>query len=730
MKKLLLSRKGFIIVGSFLLLLFLLIPAVFYRVLPLFCRTPISFAEIRKTYRTSDVLLFDRNGRVIHELRVNPTIRRLAWTPLDQISPPLLQSVITSEDRRFYAHHGVDWPAFAFAGMQHFVSLSTRGASTISMQLAALIDKRLLRGKSKRSIRQKWDQIILAVALERTWTKDRILEAYLNLVSFRGELQGIATASMGMFDKLPNGLDETESLILASLIRSPNASLGDVVRRACILRDSLRYASSDEAIRKTAMDIFSTPYHIRPRMTMAPNVARQVLKTQNNVTSTLDGNIQQYVSDSLKRQIKGLKQQNVHDGAVLVLDNQSGEILAYVGNSGDLSKAEHLDGVQALRQAGSTLKPFLYELALERKLLTAASLLLDSPLNVPTATGIYAPHNYDGNYQGLASVRTCLAASLNIPAVRALLLVGVEAFAARLEELGFAHLSLGEFYGASLALGSADVSLYELTNAYRTLANKGVQSKPLLLSASPPTQDKPAEEQVVDENAAFIISDILSDRGSRSVTFGLENPLSTRFWTAVKTGTSKDMRDNWCIGYSEKYTVGVWVGNFDGEPMWNVSGITGAAPVWLETMNYLHRNVPSLPPDPPDKVIITAITYSDQAEPKRNEWFILGTETSLLVQDHVAVGSGKITYPADGTIFARDPDIPEELQMIFFSAKPENLKWQWVLNDKVIARQNSQVRWKPQTGAYALSIMDSSNRILDSVTFEVRGNKTIGDDDR
>ncbi|MFA5906131.1 MAG: penicillin-binding protein 1C [Desulfobacula sp.] len=724
MKKILLSWKAFVCLGITMASILLLTPAVFYRVVPLFYRTPVSFEETRKTYRASDALLFDRNGRIINELRVNPDIRRLAWTPLDQVSPSLVKSVIGSEDRRFYSHHGVDWQALIFAGIRHLMFSSTRGASTITMQLATLTDKKRQRGKSKKSVGMKWDQILRAVAFEHTWTKDRILEAYLNLVSFRGELQGIATASMGMFDKRPGGLYETESLILASLIRSPNASLDDVVLRACRLKGSLAYASSDEAIRKTTMGIFSNPYRIRPQMALAPNVARQLLKTQSNVTSTLDGNLQQYVSDSLKSRIAGLKQQNVHDGAVLVLDNQTGEVLAYVGNSGGLSKAGHPDGVQALRQAGSTLKPFLYELAVEQKLLTAASLLMDSPLNISTLTGIYAPHNYDGNYKGLVSVRTCLSASLNIPAVRAIELVGVEAFAARLRELGFVRVAFGEFYGASLALGTADVSLYELTNAYRTLANKGVWTAPSLLPASVPPRDIPLEKQVMDGNAVFIISDILSDRGARSLTFGLENPLSTRFWTAVKTGTSNDMRDNWCIGYSEKYTVGVWVGNFDGEPMRNVSGVTGAAPVWLDAMNYLHQDIPSSPPDPPDGVMKIEITFSDESEPNRNEWFVSGTETGRIVRDGMTGGKGKITYPSQGTLFALDPDIPEDLQMIFFSADPKNLQWKWVLNNKLIARQSSPVRWKPETGTHTLCLMDASNCILDSVSFEVRGNNS------
>lgn len=721
MKKLFLSGKTLIVTGFLLVLMVLVMPAGVYRMSPFFCRSQVSFEDLRKTYKASDALLFDRNGRVIHELRVNPAIRRLGWAPLEQISPSLVKSVLGSEDRRFYSHHGVDWQAAAHAAIRYLMVSSARGASTITMQVAALTDKKLARGKNQRTVKQKWDQVLQAVVLERAWSKDRILEAYLNLVSFKGELQGISTASMGLFDKLPSGLDDTESLILASLIRSPNASFDAVVDRACRLRDSLEYTSTDQVIRETGMKIFSTPYHIRPQMAMAPNVARQLLKTQNSIVSTLEGNLQQYVSESLKRQIAGLNHQNVHDGAVLVLDNQTGETLAYVGNSGDLSKAGHLDGVRALRQAGSTLKPFLYELAIERKLLTAASVLMDSPIHVSTTTGIYAPHNYDKIYNGSVSVRTCLSASLNIPAVRTILLAGVESFASRLQELGFSHLSFGEFYGSSLALGTADVSLFELTNAYRTLANKGVWSKPSLLPSLPPTREKPEGKYVMAENAVFIISDILSDRGSRSLTFGLENSLSTRFWTAVKTGTSKDMRDNWCIGYSEKYTVGVWVGNFSGEPMWNVSGMTGAAPVWLETMNYLHRNVPSLPPDPPAGVVKTEIAYSDGSEPKRLEWFISGTETSMMVRDENSINNAKITYPSDGTLFALDPDIPEEREMVFFSATPGDSQWKWVLNNKLIAQQNSPVRWKPEPGTYTLSLMDSSGSAKDSVTFEVRG---------
>ena len=299
------------------------------------------------------------------------------------------------------------------------------------------------------------------------------------------------------------------------------------------------------------------------------------------------------MSETLQQHILSVQGQNVHDGAALVADNKSGEILAYVGNVGALASARFVDGTQARRQAGSTLKPFLYGLAFDKRILTPASLLDDAPLDVPAMNGIYRPENYDKQFHGLVPARTALASSLNIPAVKVLNLVGVECFVQKLGDLGFEKLQAADFYGSSLALGAADVTLWELVNAYRSLANGGVWS-PLCLTF----EENPnlTSRQVLSAGSAFLVSDILSDRESRSETFHLESPLSTRYWTAVKTGTSKDMRDNWCVGFSDHYTVGVWAGNFSGDPMWNVSGITGAAPAWIEIMNWLHRGLAEPPP--------------------------------------------------------------------------------------------------------------------------------------
>lgn len=673
-----------------------------------------SFNEVKNSYRASDAVLLDRHGKVIHELRQDMTGRRLEWTGIGRISPALLNAVVQSEDKRFYLHSGVDWLAIGSAAARGVVSRSQRGASTITMQLASMLVKDLRPKKLRRTFLQKWDQIAASRDLEKVWSKDEILEAYLNLITFRGELQGVSAAARGLFGKDPHGLDEAESFILAALIRAPNAPVADITRRAVLLAGAAR----SEATRALAERALAGVYKVRQRISLAPHIAHAVLKKGViSSGSTLDADLQQFAVESLRHQLDTVRSQNVTDGAVLVADNRTGDILAYVGNTGSDSPSPFVDGVEARRQAGSTLKPFLYGLAFERKILTPASILNDSPLDIPTERGIYKPENYEHDFKGTVSARTALASSLNIPAVRVINLAGTEDFIQKLNELGFAHLEADDFYGPSAALGSIDVNLRELVTAYRTLANGGIWSP---LQFLPGQQKK--KRRVFSREAAFLISDILSDRQARSLTFGLENALATRFWSAVKTGTSKDMRDNWCIGYSERYTVGVWVGNFSGRPMWNISGVTGAAPVWLEIMNRLHGNSPEMPPRRPDSVIAQRIEFADDIEPPRSELFEKGTEPFAAVLRASQVKPG-IVYPADGTIIALDPDIPDEYQRVFFEAGGSGLPFRWVLNGEYLGSVQSDTFWRPREGRYLLALADEKNTVVDSVRFEVRGGK-------
>ena len=680
-----------------------------------------TYDEVRQSYVKSDSLLLDRYGEVLYELRTDKVRRRLDWTSLKNISPALRVAVVKAEDRRFYEHSGVDYKSMGAAVIQGLTSESLRGASTISMQLASLLNRELQPKKERKSIWQKGRQVIEAWEIEKSWSKEEILETYLNLVTFRGELQGVSAASRGLFGKDPHGLDQSESLILASLIRSPNAVSSELVKRASHLNKAMDWQIGEEEIHSKVRQLFLGPNVPLPRVGLAPHIARQLLNGKphgSTVISTLDSQIQRLVLDRLVHHLLPLRMQNVKDGAVLVVENQTGKVLAYVSYSGDPLSGRFVDGVQAKRQAGSTLKPFLYGLAFDQQILTPASLLDDSPLDIAVLSGIYQPRNYDSQFKGFVTSRIALASSLNVPAVKTLTLVGIEPFLNKLRQLGIKGLNeSGDFYGPSLALGSADVSLWELTHAYRTLANGGTWSE---LHLIPEENRSPKKKQVFSKETSFLVSDILSDREARSITFGLENPLSTRFWTAVKTGTSKDLRDNWCIGYSRKYTVGVWTGNFSGEPMWNVSGVSGAAPIWIEVMNFLHQNDPSIKRETSSNLIRREIEFPQDIVPSREEWFIRGTEPNSKEQ-RIGPFHPRIVYPPSGTVIALDPDIPSELQRIFFISQTSENKFRWVLNGSPMEAVGKTIPWNPKAGKFFLAIADGEKKILDYVYFEVRG---------
>jgi penicillin-binding protein 1C len=315
-------------------------------------------------------------------------------------------------------------------------------------------------------------------------------------------------------------------------------------------------------------------------------------------------------------------------------------------------------------------------------------------------------------------VRDALASSLNIPAVRVIDMLGVPAFIAKLRSLGFDNLADTENYGHSLALGAADISPWELAGAYVSLAYGGVyRPLKLFLDETPSLQ-----KSWLNPGAAFVISRVLADRSARSLTFGLENPLATPFWTAVKTGTSKDMRDNWCAGYSARYTVVVWVGNADGSPMWNVTGISGAAPVWRDVMNALHTDEPSVEPAAPEGVV--RAQYLDAKGTLREDWFLEGTAPDQQKLADRRWGL-KIQHPLDGTLIAFDPDIPETQQALFFEASSRLPPGAYWILDGVKQSQDHVRLSALANGPHRLEILNREGRRLDAVSFEVRGGSGI-----
>jgi penicillin-binding protein 1C len=485
------------------------------------------------------------------------------------------------------------------------------------------------------------------------------------------------------------------------------------------------------------------PPSIAPPEALAPHAARLLFARAGNgagqppLRASIDRDLQRFALEALRAQLEALAGRRVRDGALLVVDNRTGEVLAHVGNTGAGSSARFVDGVSAPRQAGSTLKPFLYQMAIEQRLLTAASLVDDSPVDLVAPNGLYVPKNYDRLFTGWVSLRTALAGSLNVPAVRTLMLVGPEPFADRLRALGFADVKEGgDYYGYALALGSAEVRLSQLVNAYRTLANGGVASP---LAWVPGGAEPGAARRVLDPAAAFVVTDMLADRTAGARTFGFASALSTRGWSAVKTGTSKDMRDNWSVGFSDRYTVGVWVGNFDGSPMHDVSGISGAAPVWQELMDYLHRNAPSVAPGAPAGVVRQVAQAVPQPRPGplpvsvsvsaaaadappagQPEWFMAGTELTQ-VERVRRTDAPRIVYPGAGIVVAIDPDIPPSQQRLLFSAGPGARGLHWRLGTQRLGPADRPHPWQPLPGRHRLQLVDSEARIVDEVRFEVRG---------
>lgn len=703
------------------------------------------FEAVRRAHQPSDSVLLSREGEVLQRLRTDTTVRRGEWVALPDVSAALRMALVLSEDRRFYEHSGVDWMAVSAAAWGNLWNQRTRGASTLTMQLAGLLDGEGLGAPGTRNVAQKLGQAVAAQVLERRWRKDQILEAYLNLVSFRGEIVGMDAMARSLFGKAPHGLDAYEAAVAAALVRAPNAPVARVAERACEVLQRMQQAGvvvGPGAVSCSSVELFTHSSLQQRRWPASEGVAphffrqwraRAAVGGALPARSSLQAGLQRLAVQALQQQLRELQGRNVEDGAIVVLDNRTGEVLAWVGSSGQLSQAAEVDGVTALRQPGSTLKPFLYGQALAERRLTAASLVEDSAAQIRTDSGLYIPQNYDRAFKGWVSVRTALASSLNVPAVRTLVMVSPDAFFTQLRALGLPLGHSGGYYGYSLALGSAEVPLLALANAYRALANGG-RYQPVRWGAAA----VPAPVQAMDAGAAFIVGDMLADRNARAMTFGWDSVLDTRFWSAVKTGTSKDMRDNWAVGWSQRYTVAVWVGNASGAAMHDVSGTSGAAPIWAQLMAYLHQQQPGTAPQAPAGVQSQAVRYGPgpqgtALESPRSDWFLPGTAQALFAIDTQAAGAGgamaggqnasnldaaRILAPVGGSILALDPDIPPQRQRLQLRASADGVRW--VMDGQRLG-QGRQLAWMPWPGRHVLQLQDGQGRVLDEVRLEVRG---------
>ncbi len=581
--------------------------------------------------------LLDRNGALLYEVR-GAAEGSQTFLPLQEIPADALQALLTTEDRDFYNHPGISLRGIARAMLHNVQALSiVEGGSTVTQQLV-----RVRLQPRSRGVAYKLFEAYAAMRLERLMSKEKILESYLNSAYFGHQAYGIAAAARTYFGKEPRELSLAENALLIGLLKSPSGydpfrSMGKAVaRRNLVLKSMREHRDIDAEEERTAV---AAPVILHPDKTAirAPHFVQWLLQGRGEpepgsaVRTTLDVSLQTEAERIVTHQLERLKDRNVTSAAVVVLDAHNGDILTMVGSSDyfDANNDGAVNVAVSPRQPGSALKPFTYALALAQGE-TAATTVADVETQFLTGDGNpYVPRNYDFGYHGLVSYREALANSYNIAAVKVLERVGVSTLLLFLRACGITTLTQQpDHYGLALTLGDGEVTLLELTQAYGMFARGG-----RTLSARPMLDDPvDAGREVLDPSVAWLISDILSDDDARLPEFGRDGPLNFDRPVAAKTGTTRNSRDNWTIGYTPGRIVGVWVGNADNTPMKDTSGVTGAGPIFHDVMEAVLRDTPIEPFVPPTNIVEADICRPSGKVPTpacaqiRREYFIRGTQ--------------------------------------------------------------------------------------------------------
>jgi penicillin-binding protein 1C len=604
-------------------------------------------------FETTHIL--DRNGEVLYEIN-DPNAGRRTYVPLNEISPLLVAATLSTEDKDFYSHGGFDPLAILRAFWQNLTSGETvSGASTITQQLArALLFTPEERGQ--RTYIRKVREALLSAEIERRYSKDEILELYLNEIYYGNLAYGVEAAAETYFGETSNQVSLAEAAFLAGLPQAPSVydiySNRDItmVRYQDVIMGMLTLSSERNCIyvsnAPTPVCVDGTTaaaalQEIQNRTFAPPSITMRyphwvqyirtlleglfdpqtIYRSGFTVYTTLDPGLQDAAQLSVGAQVTALANQHVTDGALVAIKPSTGEILAMVGSPdfyNDVNAGQINMAVSPTRQPGSSIKPFTYLAAFEKGW-TPSTLIWDVPSEFPPSglpndpNPAYIPNNYDHKFHGPLTVRVALANSYNIPAVKALQFVGVyddpntplkEGLIGMAERVGITSLTRAD-YGLALTLGGGEVSLLELTGGYAVIANGGLKVTPVAISKIVDFQgnvvyqhQSQTGEQVISQEHAFLMSSILSDNSARTPVFGPNSILNLPFQVAVKTGTSNDSRDNWTLGYTPDLAVGVWVGNADYTPMENTSGVTGAGPIWSEFMTFAINRLTAGNPTP------------------------------------------------------------------------------------------------------------------------------------
>lgn len=642
---------------------------------------------------------------------------------LHQVPPFMQEAFLQSEDRRFFTHGGVDWRARASALWQNIrYGETVRGASTITEQVVRMVHAR------PRHIWSKYIEGFEAAALERRYSKADILEFYLNQLPYASHRRGVAQAAHYYFGRDLGTLTEREMLALVVLARAPSAY--DLYRHPDRTAKAIDRLAEKMALVERYRRILDQPIRPAPpeSLTEARHFARYVRALPglngNRVVTTLDSGVQRMVQEIIDQRVQSLSGRKVRNGAALVLDHTTGEVLAWVvaGAGQDEVDGHDIDAVTVPRQPGSSLKPFLYARALDKGW-NAATFLDDSPLSEAVGTGLHRFRNYSRGYYGPVSLREALGNSLNIPALLTIRHVGVADYMTVLQQLGFYSLDRGsDIYDEGLALGNGEVTLLELAQAYAVLARGGVK-EPLRLvmnDAAPHRQTR-----VFSDEAASLIGNILSDPWARRLEFGGGGALNLPVQTAVKTGTSTDYRDAWVAGYNDRYVVAIWMGNLDRGATDGVTGSIGPSMALRGIFAKLNegRETRRLYLSPRLVREDVCIRPGDGCA-RRGEWLRPGDVTTNPAS---APRPLEMIRPTEGLQLAYDPRVPAAHQNFRFEigGLGAGAEVSWFLNDEFLGRSSGHsFLWPVRRGHHKLRAhverADGSAEDMAAVNFVVK----------
>ena len=688
--------------------------------------------------------VLDVHGREIAEL-ASQRARVQIPIKLNEMGDWLPRVTVALEDRRFYDHCGVDWIATCAACLRNLkAGRIIAGGSTITQQLVKIACNR-----QRRNWTAKLYETIVAWKLEHIWTKERILAEYLNRSSFGNRRLGPEAASRAYFGKPARELTLAESIYIAGLSQAPTrfnpwrhpdraerkyARSLDLLTKAGFLTGTQRTLLSGTA---------PIPGHFVPP-DFAPNYVDAIKQRQPEIEGalrgTLDLDLQRMAELKLRAHITSLNRYDIADAAVVILDNPSGAVRAMVGSSNYLNN--QVNGSMRSRSCGSTLKPFLYLTAIDRRLLTAATLLADTPDAIRDKYSDYDPQNFNHRYLGPIRVREALACSLNVPAIIALSRVGARSAFYELQKWGFDFPRGLDDYGAGFILGNAEVRLTDLAAAYAGLARGGLSTRPKLLASEffPITR-------VASAAATEIVTDILCDNEARSESFGVNSPLAFDERIAVKTGTSSGFRDAWTVGFDKEHTVAVWIGNSDGRPMRDTLAVQCAAPLWAAIMQELLRGDHPVP-EPGEALVKGKVCMATGLLPSRfspgtiTEYFLPGTEPDqdssgwfsdegklLLPAEYASWCSSRenvsgamvlpvprIINPRAGATYQIDPVLPPKQQMIELLATiGGDVRW-YVGGVPIPPQTDGRFFWQLTPGEWSLKATGSNGTIEQKFT--------------